>query len=61
MPCIRTNTHTYRFVVMATDGLWDMISNQEAVDLVLGWMVEDDCREHNYAHLLAEEAYRRSV
>ena len=45
---------------MGTDGLWDLISNQEAVDLVLGWIVEnEDVHDCNYAHLLAEEAYRR--
>jgi hypothetical protein len=46
---------------MGTDGLWDLISNQEAVDLVLGWMGDETLEDENYAQLLAEEAYRRYI
>lgn len=31
-----TSTRELRFIIMATDGLWDLMSNQEAVGLVAG-------------------------
>ena len=52
MPC---------FIVLASDGLWDVIDNQDAVDLA--WQVihgnENDTAYQDAAEVLAQEAYVR--
>ncbi|KAL2019425.1 hypothetical protein VTK56DRAFT_9630 [Thermocarpiscus australiensis] len=35
------------FLIMATDGLWDKLSNQQAVDLVGKWLEPDAAEERN--------------
>ncbi|KAJ5688879.1 protein serine/threonine phosphatase 2C [Penicillium macrosclerotiorum] len=44
----RVDPATPSFLIMATDGLWDMISSQQAVDLVGKWMESETARPgHN--------------
>lgn len=47
-------TTSDRFMVLASDGVWEFISNQEAVDIVAGHdSAEEACRQ------LVDEAYQR--
>lgn len=66
-PDITHNICNYKFIVVATDGLWDVMTNQQVVDFVLneifdnsGIMLSDITRksENNVASKLAEEAIR---
>ena len=51
--------HQDTFVVMATDGLWDEMSDQEAVDIVSQSLVQGKGQEA--AQLLVEEALKRAA
>jgi serine/threonine protein phosphatase PrpC len=66
-PDITHNLCNYKFIVVATDGLWDTMSNQMVVDFVLNEifdnpkiLLSDMSRksENNIASKLAEEAIR---
>ena len=46
------------FLVVACDGLWDVMEDQEAVDMVRKFVVEDT-REKEVARYLVDEALRR--
>ncbi len=49
------------FVVVACDGLWDVISDQETVDLVREWTkgMTDDEKKEKIADMLIQEALKR--
>jgi serine/threonine protein phosphatase PrpC len=46
------------FLIAACDGLWDVMEDQEAVDMVRKFVVEDT-REKEVARYLVDEALRR--
>jgi serine/threonine protein phosphatase PrpC len=37
-----TITETNNFIIMATDGLWDSVSNKEAIEMVYSGLIEDN-------------------
>lgn len=43
-----------RFVIIATDGLWDYLSDKEAVEIVAGCLAQKD--SNKAAYLLVERA-----
>lgn len=43
-----------KFVVLACDGLWDVMTNQEVVNFIL-----NNCNNKNLAKLLTQEAYNK--
>jgi serine/threonine protein phosphatase PrpC len=48
---------TDKFIILACDGLWDVISNQDAIDFIISLMI---CKTKcNYAKELAEHAYKK--
>lgn len=48
------------FFILATDGLWDVMSSQESVDLVKTF-TEAGCETHQISKLIVEEALRRGT
>ncbi|KAK4138925.1 protein serine/threonine phosphatase 2C, partial [Trichocladium antarcticum] len=44
----RMDPATPSFLIMATDGMWDSLSNQQAVDLVARWMDADAAEKTRY-------------
>lgn len=61
------NTIDYNFVIMACDGLWDVVDNQSAVNFVLENNIDDHKGQYvfvnkrnngNIAHLLASHAIK---
>jgi serine/threonine protein phosphatase PrpC len=48
---------TDKFIILACDGLWDVISNQDAVDFINNLIINKF--KNNYAKELAEYAYKR--
>ena len=50
---------TDKFVILASDGLWDLLSNEEAVDFVGKILDEDRGRERECGKLLVEYALRK--
>jgi serine/threonine protein phosphatase PrpC len=48
------------FFLLATDGLWDVMSSQDGVDLVRAFM-EAGCDHQNIGKLMVEEALRRGT
>jgi serine/threonine protein phosphatase PrpC len=48
---------TDKFMILACDGLWDVISNQDAIDFIISLMINKS--KCNYAKELAEYAYKK--
>eukprot|EP00924_Labyrinthula_sp_SR-Ha-C_P002499 snap_masked-scaffold_16-processed-gene-6.98-mRNA-1 protein AED:0.09 eAED:0.09 QI:55/0.75/0.77/1/0.75/0.55/9/742/330 len=44
------------FVIVACDGVWDVVENQEAVDCITDGLAKRICTEHDAAKLLVEKA-----
>lgn len=66
-PDINHNLCTYKFIVVATDGLWDVMSNQQVTDFVLNMIFDNNevlsnsrtnKSDNNIACKLAEEAIK---
>ncbi len=56
--CCETITNDDEFVILACDGVWDVLTNQEAIDLVRNFLKH----EHNFAHAaqkLVQTAFKR--
>ncbi len=45
------------FLILATGGLWDMLSNQQAVDLVGKWLEQGAVEQQNNDHEPSQEPF----
>lgn len=47
------------FIVLGTDGLWDVMSNQDVVSMVHALLDSEECDKDDVAAMLVEESLRR--
>lgn len=57
--CIDIKKEKNSFLIVACDGLWDVMTDQEAVDLVQSTIARDTSMKEHVAQVLVDEALKR--